>query len=193
MTMVLSHPCAMRAGPRLRPRITVVPVMPFRCVPFDEWRSQHYRVMPLPNLGADTDAGAHVAKLEEPATISSDLLDPVRRVALLTDKGIMLLQQRYIHNHSRFVAPLPVLHEASAAVLEEVELQESWNLALAAPQLQAGADPSIVLEQQADEFDALMRSLPPGYGSSLRDLLQDQSARATVRRLVAEAIAQRES
>ncbi len=193
MAMVLSHPCAMRAGPRLRPRITVVPVTPFRRVPLGEWQSQHYRTMPLPDLGVDPDAAAHAAMLEEPATISSDLLDPARRVAPLTDKGIMLLQQRYIHNHSRFVAPLPVLQEVSAAVLEEVELQESWNLALAAPQIQAGADPSIVLEQQADEFDALMRSLPSGYGSSLRDLLQDPSARATVRRLVEEAIAQRGS
>jgi hypothetical protein len=147
--------------------------------------------MPLPALGVDLEAQAHAAMFEEPATVSSELLDSSRRVALLTDRGVMLLQQRYIHNHCRLVAPLSALQEVSAPVLEEIELQESWNLALAAPQLQAGADPGTVLEQEADAFDSLLQSVPTGYTSSLRDLLKDPTARATVRRAVENAIAGR--
>lgn len=187
--MVLSHPCAMRAGPRLRAKVTVVPVDEHPSVTFEQWRTGQFRVLPLPQLDLDGDR-THAAKLEEPTTISSELLELEQRSAILSEGGIVLLQQRYIHNHSRAVIPLEHLHAVSAAVLEEVELQESWNLALVRPAVEAGGDLAALLEQEASAFDELMRSAPDD-GPSLRERLKPPAARASVRRAVHAVIAER--
>jgi hypothetical protein len=84
------------------------------------------------------------------------------------------LQQRYIHNHSRASIPLSVLYEVSAAVLEELELQESWNLALVRPAVDAGGDLAVILEQEAEAFDELLSCVVEEH-RSLRDLLLQPS------------------
>ncbi len=187
--MVISHPCAMRNGPRLRPRITVVPVCEYQSVPLADWGTGQYRVMPLPLLDPHEER-SRAAKLEEPATISSELLVLDSRIAMLSDQGIVLLQQRYIHNHSRAVIPLERLHEVSAAVLQELELQESWNLELVKPAVERGEDLAALLEAEARAFDELMLSAPDG-APSLRDRLKNPAARASVRRTVNVSIDER--
>lgn len=188
LAMVISHPCAMRAGPRLRPRVTVAPVHEHQLIGLGEWSHGHLRVMPLPALLEGV--AAHAAKLEEPATIAAERLILKRRVASLSNQGIVLLQQRYIHNHSRASIPLSVLYEVSAAVLEELELQESWNLALVRPAVDAGGELAVLLEQEAEAFDELLSGVVEEH-RSLRDLLLRPSERALVRRAVSTAIAER--
>lgn len=188
--MVLSHPCAMRAGPRLRLRVTVAPVSEHPHIPLPQWASGHLRLMPLPELLED--GRAYAANLEEPATIASSRLALDNRVASLSDNGIVLLQQRYIHNHSRASIPLGTLYDASAAVLEELELQEGWNLALVHPAVQDGGDLAALLEQEADAFDQLMLSTLEDGGPNLRELLKTPRARASVRRAANRAIAERD-
>jgi hypothetical protein len=185
--MVLSHPCAMRAGPRLRVRVTVVPVSEHQAIELAQWTDGHLRVMPLPDLRED--GRPHAANLEEPATIASGSLAPEERIASLSHEGITLLQQRYIHNHSRLSVPLAMLYEVSAAVLEELELQESWNLALVAPAVEGGSDLAACLEQEAAAFDELLSA--SADGPSLRELLKTPRARAEVRRTINAAIAER--
>jgi hypothetical protein len=188
LAMVLSHPCAMRAGPRLRARITVAPIREHQAVPLTVWSNGHLRIMPLPTLRQDD--GQYAANLEEPATINAASLALENRVASLSDKGIVLLQQRYIHNHSRASIPLNLLYEVSAAVLEELELQESWNLALVKPAVEDGADLHESLEQQAEAFDQLLLTTD-GDERTLRDLLHTPSERAQVRRMVNQTIDER--
>ncbi len=188
MALVASHPCAMRAGPRLRDRVTLVPVISYQSVALDAWSSGHYRCLPLPELLPDAPDDGYAAMLDEPVTVSSHRLDPIARVALLTDTGITLLQQRSIHNLSRFAPPLSALREVSAAVLEELELQETWNLALAAPSIEAGSDLAGVLESEAENFDAVMMRVPDGYDCSYRALLKEPSSRSMVRRAVTAEI-----
>lgn len=158
--MVLSHPCAMRAGPRLRPRVIIAPVSEHQNIPLVEWSTGHFRFMPLPALEPERPDQACAAKLEEPTTIDSQSLPLEDRLASLSDRGIVLLQQRYIHNHSRASIPLGLLHEVSAAVLEELELQESWNLAHVAPLVEDGGDLPTLLEQEA-EYSTSFCSLRP--------------------------------
>lgn len=185
--MVLSHPCAMRAGPRLRARLTVVPVTEHTAIALTKWTEGHLRVMPLPGLRED--GRPYAANLEEPATIASESLALEERIASLSHDGIMLLQQRYIHNHSRLSVPLAMLYEVSAAVLEELELQESWNLALVAPAVEGGSDLATCLEQEAVAFDELLST--SSDGPSLREQLKTPRARAEVRRAINAAIAER--
>jgi hypothetical protein len=143
--------------------------------------------MPLPDLREDERP--HAANLEEPTTIASESLALEERIASLSHGGIMLLQQRYIHNHSRLVVPLATLYEVSAAVLEELELQESWNLALVAPAVEGGSDLAACLEQEAVAFDELLSASTDG--PSLREQLKTPRARAEVRRTINAVIAER--
>jgi len=53
---IVAHPCAMRTGATLTPRITVAPVEPYQRVTGNGWNG-HPRVMPL----ADLAAGRHFA------------------------------------------------------------------------------------------------------------------------------------
>src|SRR5882757_5020194 len=46
---IVAHPCAMRTGASLTPRITVAPVEPYQAVSGKAWDS-HPRVMPLAGL-----------------------------------------------------------------------------------------------------------------------------------------------
>ncbi len=188
LAMVISHPCAMRAGPRMRERVTLVPVNEHRAIALEEWAGGHLRVMPLPALREDGQA--YAANLEEPASVDSALLAFEQRIASLSDQGILLLQQRYIHNHSRAAIPLELLYEASAHVLEELELHESWNIALARPAVEGGSELGEVLEEQAEEFDQLMLT-KAADDRDLRELLKSVSERAHVRRIVNQAIAER--
>lgn len=188
LAMVISHPCAMRAGPRVRERVTIAPVSEHRAIALTDWASGHLRVMPLPALREDGQA--YAANLEEPATVDSARLVLEQRIASLSDQGIVLLQQRYIHNHSRAAIPLEVLYKASAHVLEELELHESWNIALVRPAVQGGGELGAVLEEQAEAFDQLMLT-KASDDRNLRGLLKSASERGHVRRIVNRAIAER--
>jgi hypothetical protein len=47
LAMLVAHPCNMRKGPHLRRSLPMIPVVPYRRVPFDEWPNGHFRVFPL--------------------------------------------------------------------------------------------------------------------------------------------------
>lgn len=85
--------------------------------------------------------------------------------------------------------PPRMLLEASAAVLEELELQENWNLAFVAPDVEEGSNALELLEAEALLFDDLLSA--GEQNATLRDRLQVPEARAEVRRAVNEAIRER--
>jgi hypothetical protein len=120
---VVMHPCSMRAGTKLRERITVAPVTSYQVINDQVWR-RHVRVMPLPELDA-TGRNAAAKFLELTSAPSSSLrLD--RRIAALSTRGILLLQQRLIYFMTRLKVGLETLHEQVAPVLIEFELQADW-------------------------------------------------------------------
>jgi hypothetical protein len=187
--MVMAHPCVMRAGPRLRPKVTVIPIVAYERVPFANWPTHHLRVFPLPVLDPAQPDRAHAARFDEFGTVATDALNLDRRVAMLSQRGVLLLQQRFIHSVSRAEIPLRILLEASAAVFEELELQENWNLTFVAPQVEAGAPAGDLIVAEAEAFDQVM--LSGSEDSTLRDRLQVPAARAEVRRAVNQAIRER--
>lgn len=183
--MVIAHPCTMRAGPRLRPKVTVIPVVEHPGVSLDRWATHHLRVFPLPTLDAEQPDRHYAARFDEFGTVPTDALQLNRRVAILSQRGMLLLQQRFFRSLSRAEIPLSMLLEASAAVLEELELQENWNLAFVAPEVEEGN----LLERLEDEAHAFDDLLSAGeQDATLRDRLQVPEARAEVRRAVNEAI-----
>jgi hypothetical protein len=119
---IINHPCAMRIGANLTPRITVAPVEPHPRVNGRGWDG-NLRVMPLPAL---TDEEHFATKFVDVTAAPAELLTRRRRIATLSHQGIYILQQRLIKHYTRVEMPLELLRRESAAVLTEGVLQWDW-------------------------------------------------------------------
>lgn len=126
LVQIVMHLCVMRTGKGvLLDRLTVAPVEPApQPVTATIWR-KHLRIMPLPRLLGD--GRDHVAKFVEITAAPSAELAFSRRVAALTNPGILVLQQRLIVHSTRYAeVDLDTLRKVSAGVLAESELQSDW-------------------------------------------------------------------
>lgn len=120
---VVNHPCAMRKGPSMLPRITVAPVEPHKQVKSQKDWDGNLRVMPLGEL---TDGKPYATKFVDVTAAPAVLLTRDRRIATLSHKGIYILQQRLIKHYTRFEVALELLRKESASVLAEAEMQWDW-------------------------------------------------------------------
>lgn len=128
LVIVLTHPCSMRAGSKLRPRQTVVAIKGIK-PPNNElsWKTGHYDYMPLPGVKHPSIGnGFPVADFREIESKATEELGCNNRVAALSHEGILHLQQRLAHHLTRAIIDLPTLARASDAVLAEADLQEEW-------------------------------------------------------------------
>lgn len=187
LAMIIAHPCVMRVGASLAPRIQMVPVTTYQHVPFERWSTGFFRVFPLPNLLGD--GNHHAAHFEEAAMVNADQLRLERRVCCLTDTGMMLLLQRYIHHLTRASIQEHQLEQSCGNVLAEAELLEDWNMKLVPSRVAAGEPLDAALQGEAEEFDAFVGA--GGGGPSLREQLKNPVARRDVRRAVRQEITRR--
>ena len=118
---IVSHACSMRRGTTFHITQIVAPIQDHYV---HDWKG-NYDWMPLP--------GAHVPGLENPAAYLRELrseattsLQAGRRIAVMADKGVHLLQQRMACHLIRVVIDVAELAEHSAPVLAEAELHEQW-------------------------------------------------------------------
>jgi hypothetical protein len=111
---VVMHPCSMRRGAAMVSRIQVAPIESYDKV--GDW-NQHVRVMPLPDLNGD---GKHfAAKFVDKTAVPTSELTLNKRVASLSQKGILVLQQRIVMDDSRVDIDVSVFRAQSAPVLAE--------------------------------------------------------------------------
>jgi hypothetical protein len=179
--LVATHPCTMRKGAVIVERVKALPVTPYQEVDLDRWADSHYRVFPLPQL---VDGQHYAARFDEIGMVRTSDLTLSRRVATLSDQGILMFQQRQIFADTRAVLPLDRLQQVSAAVLAEVELLEEWNERL------VGEGGPEELETEARAFDELLSASPDGL--ALRAMLGDPARRSHVRKVVRGEIRNRE-
>lgn len=185
--MIIAHPCTMRQGPALKPRIKMIPVTRYDHVPLDRC-DRVVRFFPLPDLLGD--GADYAARFDEIGMVSNDELRVTRRVSTFTERGIVILQQRYVFSDTRAEIDLATLQTASAAVLAEAELLEEWNERLALRGDPQGDALIERLDAEAHAFDEYLG----GAGEDAvtrRELLKDQARHASVRRAVREEIARR--
>jgi len=187
MLMVVSHPCSMRAGAHLRPRLQVAPVVAHRKLSVDEWRTGSYKVMPLPDL---RDDASFAASFDLNAPIKTEELDLAERVCCLSEYGILVLYQRHIRHLTRLEVGVRNLEPVTRAVLTEIELQDEWNQGLARPRVEASEELETVLREEENAFDTFMGSEGTG-GLTLREELANPYLHASVRRAVAVEIERR--
>ncbi len=121
--VVLTHPCSMRSdGVNLVPKLLVARVIEYSSVPFQEWKSGHFKIMPFPEL----DGKSHAAKFDDMGLVQSSVTKPSSRIASLDLFGVNLLQQRFIWYLTRFRASTSQLAEVTLPVFEEADLCEEW-------------------------------------------------------------------
>lgn len=162
LVQIVAHPCAMRTGADLTPRITVAPVVPYQPVTGGGWNG-HLRFMPLPGL---LDGTNYATRFVDVTAAPSELLTRARRIASLTHKGIYVLQQRLIKHYTRVEMQLELLRKESAAVLTEAELQWHWVEEILTD---AELEDDTVVEAEAKVFDGWLGAGTPSRRILLRD------------------------
>lgn len=93
LIILTTHPCSLRAGPRLRPRLQASPVHRSRYLPPEQWAHSYLRQMPLPAL---VDDEHHMVTLTEAGIVTPEQLVAAERIGALSEAGILLLQQRLV-------------------------------------------------------------------------------------------------
>lgn len=194
LAMVVTHPCSMRgANGRLNDKVTFARVSEFDPFPLRAWPKLHQKKMPLPELLAPGDAAFFLTELEEAGRVRTSDVAYDRRIACLSDFGIMLMLQRLVFSHTREIVDINTLTQVVEHVLEEVRLLEEWNQEII-PNTQGDADINVRLREEGAAFDALLsqsRTDEGGNDYTLRGDLLQQPRRAGVRRTVREAIRMR--
>jgi len=190
---IVAHPCAMRTGATLTPRITVAPVEPVEPVEPHQlvtgrgWQ-RNPRVMPL----AELVEGEHFAtKFVDVTACPAELLTRDRRIATLSHQGIYVLQQRLIKHYTRTEMALEVLRSESAPVLTEAVLLWDW-LERVLTEAEIGDDEA--LDAEAGVFEQWMRMpgpLAPDGSPSPQQRLRSEIHHTDVRREAQRAAAER--
>lgn len=185
MVQVVSHPCAMRTGTNMTPRITVAPVEPHASVTGRGWDG-NLRGMPL----AELVGGRHFAtKFIDVTAAPTHLLTRGRRIATLSNQGIYVLQQRLIKHYTRVEMPLDLLRRESAAVLTEAQLQWDW-LETVLPEAEQVDESAI--EAEARVFDGWLLEGTPSRRDSLRIEIHHPDLRRQAQRAARERTLERD-
>lgn len=175
--MVITHACAMRGnGGRLRPRQTVAAIFK-QPIPIDRWATGFLDWMPLPAADLPEVAGDGAVRFATMTSVPVEALEPVKRLAALSEIGVQFLQQRLAAHLTRVSVELPTLAEHCRPILLEAELQEEWVTAAVGP----NAEPPKIASAAASFFELLEaddRQLRTDLGS----LLTEPRAVRTIRR-----------
>lgn len=161
--LVVTHACSMRRGAELHDTQMAAPVES-HAVP--RWDGS-YDWMPLP--GAPVPAIDKAAgQLRVLRSVDTSLLVASDRIAVMSNLGIQLLQQRLAHHLTRVAIDTAELAEHCAPILAEAELHEDWLGAL-------GSDTEEQFHEFLDSDDRKLRSW-------LADPAMRSQAMTTVRR-----------
>lgn len=181
--IVLQHPCALRSnGVDLHPRLMVAEVRNHRVIPVEDWTG-HVSKMPLPELipAVETGKRHQAAFFEEPYLVRSDDLTLDKRITCLSQMGVNMLLQRWVHHNSRVVVKTAMYQEVSSPVYEEADLIEEW--------CEERAEAGLEIQEAAAEAMKWLRE-DINSGSTRQRMLEDSQQRSTVRRQMRTALRQ---
>lgn len=166
--LVVTHACSMRRGAELHATQMAAPVEDHRVANWDG----SYDWMPLPG-GPVPDINHPAGLLRVLRSVDTSELLAGERIAVMSNLGIQLLQQRLAHHLTRVAIPTAELAEHCAPILAETELHEDWVRAFG-----AGAE---------EEFHDLLGA----DDRKLRDWLADPAKRAQAMSKVRREIRER--
>ncbi|HEX7323289.1 MAG TPA: hypothetical protein VF299_10270 [Mycobacterium sp.] len=166
MVMVLQHPCALRRGVNLHPKLLAASVAP--SILRSKWSKAPFSTMPLPKLLDGKDYSADFVDLE---VIASRELPAHPRIAVLSQLGVNLLMQRWVYHSTRLVVPTQRYSDTTVGPFDEADLIEEWI----EDRVDHGADP-VEAERECASWldvkanDRIRRALltDPQHASSVR-------------------------
>ena len=117
---LVQHPCALRRGTELNPRLLVAEVAPWRGRVRDDWATGDFKRMFLEN--ADQLGTTWSIEFDRVDVVEASLLQATDRVIILSQPGINLLLQRWLYHNSRTVVPTITVNAQMAGPFAEAEL-----------------------------------------------------------------------
>jgi hypothetical protein len=125
--MILQHPCAIRLdGVRLMPKLLVAEVTASGVLEPSRWAGGYYKQLPLAALRPGEKTEHFAAFFTKHHLVTPEELDGGYRVACMSQVGVNLLLQRWVHHNSRAVIPTDDYQAVSAPQFEEADLTEDW-------------------------------------------------------------------
>ncbi len=171
--MIVQHPCALRTnGVDLNSRILVAEVRNFQEVPSSKWNGS-YKRMPLPDIGGagDDEQPLHRAAFFEELHLATSA-GLRQRVASLSQFGVNLMLQRWVHHNTRVVVPTFTYQEQTSGVFEEADLIEDWCGEL---------DGLVNMTEATRNAVAWLREATEAGGEMRQHLLSDPQHRSKIR------------
>jgi hypothetical protein len=166
MAMLVSQPCTMRQGARLRPKMLAVAVKEKDALTPDRWVDGFFKEHPLPELYDSTTF--HAAHFPLMGQIDREHLDLDQRVACLSDTGVDLLHQRFVWNMTRVLVKLQDIRSYTRSYFDEAEMLEVWRDRL--------CDAGMGEQEATERFDTYLSA------ERRRELLADSDYASQVRR-----------
>ncbi|MGO4192247.1 hypothetical protein AB4Y67_11320 [Arthrobacter sp. YAF17] len=170
--LIMQHPCALRTnGVDLVPRLLVAEVRTSTPIPVGDWKGR-FKLMPLPELEAEgsTHFAAH---MHEPYLVDRAEIKIENRIACMSQVGVNLLLQRWVHHNSRVIVPTFEYQNVTAEQFEEADLVEDWCEDLASTPQETAAETAAAHEW--------LRGDSSEKGKSWQQLLENPQSRGTVR------------
>lgn len=173
--LIVQHPCALRKdGVRLLDRILVVEVVASEEIVPSDWVTGWHKFMPLPDLTPGRRRGRNfAAHFKKPWLASGSLLENSHRMACLSQLGVNLLLQRWVHHNSRVVVPSFKFQEVSSPEYAEADIVEDWCEERVGPHLDR-------IGATIEAHDWLRTD--SGNGKTWQSLLEDPQTRGSVER-----------
>jgi len=169
--VVLQHPCVIRKGLELTPKLLVAEVRAEQVHRPSHW-PRLPRQMPLAELVVDGAQTHYAGFFVDHQLVVSGSLDVNLRVAAMSQRGVNLLMQRWVHHNSRVIVPTQDYQEVTGSQYEEADIIEEWCI-------DRECD-GISLDDADVEIDSWLTG--DKSASSPRARLEDPQQRSAVRR-----------
>lgn len=174
LVALLQHPCSMRHGTTLVPRLLVAAVQPWGQGVPSKWNG-HFRRMFLPHLDEVSD---WVIDFDEIDLVEAATAIAAERTAVLSQVGVNLLMQRWLNHQSRVIVPTLTINNMIEGQFDEADLTGDAVAELA----DGGMDSNEGLAKVDAWLDHGAR------GSTKREALNDPQKRSTVRAELRKAV-----
>ena len=165
---LVQHPCAMRRGAKLAPKLLVCETKTLQNAPPD-WSTGHFKRMFLPDLAA----GGLTIEFDGLDVVSREDIQNAERRVILAETGVNLLVQRWIHHNSRVVIKTMTIHDQTTGPFEEADL--------VGESLDDLVDAGLNYEQALGNVDQWLGEPHVVGGVSRREMLDNPQTRGAVR------------
>lgn len=172
--IVLQHPCVIRRGIELTPNLLVAEVAPAALLPPSQWVEKFFRQLPLAELVAGATPKHFAAFFDRYHLIRRKDLELDHRVATMSQRGVNLLMQRWVHHNSRMVVPTQEYQKVTSAQYDEADIIEEWCI--------DREDDGVSLDDATVEIDTWLTG--DKSTTSPRARLEDPQQRSAIRREV---------